>query len=200
MARRPTQWPDSCIKEGVRRVGQLGQLGRVAIGVAVAGSCVIPAGAAKNSSPAQVMMVATMPATFTLQAAQATITGASGTVQIKEAGRGRLLIRGRVSGQGGRALVSIPLSLAANTRSFVVQAEGASGEASVYLSSPGLIARIMPMRSHAAFAMATARDHGREYFALNQPLHSTLEIVFADLGRGQARDFMLALSMRDLGY
>lgn len=170
------------------------------MGVALAGIWVIPARAAKNSSPAQVMMVATMPATFSLQAAPATMSGASGTVQAKEAGRGRLLIQGRLIGQGGRAILRIPLSLAANTRSFVVQAEGASGQASVYLSAPGFLARPMPMHAPASLAMATARDHGREYFALNQPLHSTLEIIFEDIARGQTRDFMLTLSMRDLGY
>ena len=175
-------------------------LWRWAFGLAVAGSCVLPARAAKNSSPAQVMMVATMPPVFSLQAAPATITGASGSIQVKESGRGRLLIRGRLTGHGGSAVLRIPLALAANTRSFVVQAEGASGQASVYLSAPGFIARPMPMRAHESFAMAAARDHGREFFALNQPLHSTLQIVFADLAPGQARDFMLTLSMRDLGY
>lgn len=178
----------------------MGNLGRLALGLVLAGTYLLPARAAKNSSPAQVMMVATMPATFSLQAAPASLTNASGSVQMKEAGRGRLLIRGRLTGHGGRAVVRIPLSLAANTRSFVVQAEEASGQASVYLSTPGLIARPMLMRAHAALALATARDHGREFFALNQPLHSSLEIVFENVGREESRDFTLTLSMRDLGY
>lgn len=178
----------------------MGHFWRAAMSLAIAGSCVVAARAAKNSSPAQVTMVATMPATFSLQAAPATLTNASGPVEVKAAGRGRLLIRGRVTGQGGRAVLSIPLSLAANTRSFVVRAESASGEASVYLSAPGFIGRPMPMRSHQSFAMATARNHGREFFTLNQPLHSTLQVIFEGLARGQARDFMLTVSMRDLGY
>jgi hypothetical protein len=111
-----------------------------------------------------------------------------------------LLIRGRLDGHGGRAVVLIPLALAANTRGFVVQAEDASGQASIYLSAPGFFSRPMPMRPHASFAMATAADHGREFFALNQPLHSTLQVVFQVLARGEARDFTLTLGMRDLGY
>jgi hypothetical protein len=148
------------------------------------------------------MMVATMPPTFSLQAAQATVTGASATLQVRSAGRGTLLIRGQLRGNGRRAVVRIPLGLAANTRSFVVQAQlqGGNRRGSVYLGASGLVARRVPMRGQPSLALAAARNYGREFFSLNQPLHTTLEIVFEDLPAGQASDFSVSLNMRDLGY
>ena len=150
------------------------------------------------------MMVATMPAAFSLQAAPAHLSGAAGTVQVQSGGHGRLLIRGQLRGQGGGgvAVVRIPLSMAANTRSFVVRAlaEGATSRATIYLESPEIMARRMPMRGAAALAMGLAKDRGREFFALNQPLHSTLEIVFEDLPRQQNKSFSIALTMHALGY
>lgn len=171
------------------------------ISLALAVLCPVAAFAAKNSSPAQVMMLATMPPAFSLQAAQASVNGASGGVQALAQGRGRLLIRGQLRGHGGRAVVRIPVSLAANTRSFVVQARGESpAHATVCLAAPELMARRMPLRGQASLAMGLARNRGREFFTLNQPLRSILEIVFEDLPSGQAANFSLALSMRDLGY
>ena len=161
-----------------------------------------PAHAVKNSSPAQVTMIATMPATFTLQASSAVVIGASGTVQTQATGRGVLLVRGQMIGHGGRVVLRIPISLAANTRSFIVHAQmqEATGHATISLNAPGLMARAVPMRSQRPLAMAVARNHGREFFALNQPLHSVLEIVLENLPAGQTSNFALSLTMRDLGY
>ena len=147
-------------------------------------------------------MVATMPATFSLQAAPATITGATGSLRVQGAGRGTLTIRGQLRGHGRSAVVRIPLSLAANTRSFVVQAQlqGSNRRGSVYLGAPGLVTRRMPLRGQPSLALAAARNYGRESFTLSQPLHTTLEIVFADLPAGQASDFCVSLTLRDLGY
>ena len=174
----------------------------MAILVATAFASAIPAHAAKNSAPAQVMMVATMPATFSLQAAPASLTGAVGTVHVQGGGHGRLLIRGHLRGQGGAARVRIPVYLAANTRSFVVRAlaEGATPRATIYLESPEIMARRMPMRGAGALAMGLAKDRGREFFALNQPLHSTLEIVFDNLPREDGKSFSLTLTMHTLDY
>jgi hypothetical protein len=156
---------------------QLGTLGRLATPLALACLSAMPAHAAKNSAPAQVMMVATMPPTFSLQAAQASVAGSVGTVQVQSGGHGHLLIYGQLRGQGGAAVVRIPVSLASNTRSFMLQAlaEGATSHATIYLESPEIMARRMPMRSPTALGMAMAKD--RRFFALNQPVHSTLEIV-----------------------
>jgi hypothetical protein len=168
----------------------------------LAGVCVAPARAAKNSAPAQVMMVATMPATFSLQAAQATLSGAAGAVHVQSGSPGRLLIQGQLRGQGRRAVVRIPLSLAANTRTFVVQAltEGGASHAIIHLAGPEIMARPAPLLGQSSLAMGLARNHGREFFTLNQPLHSTLEIIFEDLPREQTSSFSVALSMRELGY
>jgi len=181
---------------------QFGSLGRLAIALALASVSAVPAHAAMNSAPAQVMMVATMPPTFFLQAAPATVTGAVGTVQVQGGKGGRLTIRGQLSGHGGRATVRIPVSLAANTRSFVVRAlaESASSHATIYLESPEVLARRIPMGTSAALAMGMAKDREGEFFALNQPLHSTLEIVIENLPSGQISNFRIALTMRDLGY
>jgi hypothetical protein len=181
---------------------QFSSLGRLAMALAMAFVSAVPVHAAKNSAPAQVMMVATMPPTFSLQAAQASVAGAAGTVQVQSAGHGRLLIRGHLRGQGGAAVVRIPVSLAANTRSFVVRAlaEGATSPATIYLEGPEIMARRMPLRGSAALAMAMAKDRGSEFFALNQPMHSTLEIVFEDLLRQQNKSFSIALTMHTLGY
>ncbi|MGE5204955.1 MAG: hypothetical protein ACM3PW_05035 [Chlamydiota bacterium] len=175
---------------------------RFAITLALAGLGVLPAQAAKNSAPAQVMMVATMPATFSLQAAPATLTGATGSLRVEGPGHGTLMIRGQLRGHGRSAVVRIPLSLAANTRSFVVQAQlqGGNRRGSVYLGAPGLVARRIPMRGQPSLALAAARNYGREFFSLNQPLRTTLEIVFNDLPAGQASDFTVSLTLRDLGY
>lgn len=175
---------------------------RLAVALAFAAVGVLPARAARNSPPAQVTMIATMPATFTLQAAPATVSGAAGSVQSQYAGNGRLLIRGQVRAWGGRAVVRIPISLAANTRNFVVQAVAQHGAspASIYMGGPGIMARRVPMHGGASLAMATAKDHGREFFSLNHPLQSTLEVVFENLPPGQTRTFRLLLGMRDLGY
>jgi hypothetical protein len=161
-----------------------------------------PAYAAKNSAPAQVTMIATMPATFALQAGSGTVVGASGTVQTQATGRGELLVRGQLLGHGNRAVLHIPISLAANTRSFVVHAQmqETTGHAIVSLNAPGLMARSLPMRSQRPLAMGIARNHGREFFALNQPLHSVLEIVVENLPAGQTSNFALSLTMRDLAY
>jgi len=99
-------------------------------------------------------------------------------------------------------VVRIPVSLAANTRSFVVRAlaEGATSPATIYLEGPEIMARRMPLRGSAALAMAMAKDRGSEFFALNQPMHSTLEIVFEDLLRQQNKSFSIALTMHALGY
>jgi hypothetical protein len=158
--------------------------------------------AAKHSAPAQVMMVATMPPTFSLQAAPATLSVAVGTVQVQSGGPGRLLIRGYLRGEGGAAVVRIPVSLAANTRSFMVRAfaEGATSHATIYLESPEIMARRMPMPGAAALAMGIAKNRGSEFFALNQPLHSTLEIVIENLPSGQINNFHVALTMHSLGY
>ncbi len=176
--------------------------GRLAIALALASASAVPAHGAKNSAPAQVMMVATMPPTFSLLAASATLTGTTGTVQMQSQGHGRLLIRGQLRGQGGAAVVRIPVSLAANTRSFVVRAlaEGPTSHATIYLDSAEMIARRMPMGSSAALAMGMAKDRGRAFFALNQPLHSTLEIVIENLPSGQINNFHVALTMHSLGY
>ncbi len=96
---------------------------RWATSLLLAGASVLPAQAAKSSAPAQVMMVATMPATFSLQAGQATVTGATASLQVQPSGRRTLMIRGQLVGHGRSAVVRIPVSLAANTRSFVVQAQ-----------------------------------------------------------------------------
>lgn len=184
------------------RLTQFGSLGRLGVALAMTSVIVVPVHAAKNSAPAQVMMVATMPPTFSLQAAPASVVGAAGTVQVQNGGHGRLLIRGHLRGQGGAAVVRIPLSLATNTRSFLLRAlaEGATSHATIYLESPKIMARRMPMGGSAALAMAMAKDRGREFFTLNQPLHSTLEIVFENLPREQSNNFSIALTMRDLGY
>ena len=160
----------------------------------------VPVHAAKNAAPAQVMMVATMPPTFSLQAAPASVVGAAGTVEVQNGGPRRLMIRGHLRGRGGAAVVRIPVSLAANTRSFVVRAlgEGATSRATIYLESKEIMARRMPMRGSTALAMGMAKD--REFFALNHPLHSTLEVVFEDLPRGQSNDFNITLSIHSLGY
>jgi hypothetical protein len=185
----------------VRRT-QFGSLGRLAIALALAFVSGFPAYAAKNSASAQVMMVATMPPTFSLQAAQASVAGAAGTVQVQSGGHGRLLIRGQLRGQGSAAVVRIPVSLAANTRSFAVRAfaEGAVSRATIYLESPEMMARRTPMRGSAALAMGMAKDRGREFFALNQPLHSTLEIVIENLPSGQINNFRITLTVHSLGY
>lgn len=176
-------------------------LGR-AVGMGILLICLGPAYAAKNSPPAQVTMVATMPATFSLQAGQAAMIGASGTVQVQGTGRGVLLVRAHLLNEGGRAILRIPLALAANTRSFVVQAnvQDGNGRGTAYLLAPGLMARRMPMRGQTFLAMAVARNHGREFFALDHPLRSTLEIVFPELPSTQSGKFSLTLSMRELGY
>ncbi len=147
------------------------------------------------------MMVATMPATFSLQAASATVTGAGATLQVQPSGRGTLMIRGQLVGHGCSAVVRIPVSLAANTRSFVVQAQlQGNHRGSVYLGAPGLVARRLPLHGQPSLALAAARNYGREFFTLNQPLHTTLEIVLDDLPAGEAGDFAVTLTMRDLGY
>ena len=192
-------WPPSCMTTGVAGPIQVFRLRSLGVSLALATLC--PALAAKNSPPAQVIMLATMPPTFSLQAAQASVSGASGDVQSLAQAHGRLLIRGQLHGHGGRAVVRIPLSLAANTRSFVVQAGGESAShVTVSIAAPELMARRMPLRGQASLAMGLARNHGREFFTLNQPLHSILEIIFEDIPSGQTRNFSLALSMRDLGY
>ena len=147
-------------------------------------------------------MVATMPATFSLQAAPATVTGASGVVRMQGGQRGRILITGQLRGQGGGVIVRIPMTLAANTRSFVVRAvtEEATSHATIYLEGEGIMARRMPMRGSTALAMGMAKDRGREFFALNQPLRSILEIVIENLPSGQIHSFRITLDMRDLGY
>ena len=194
-------WPPSCMTTGVAGPIQVFRLRSLGVSLALATLCPVPALAAKNSPPAQVIMLATMPPTFSLQAAQASVSGASGDVQSLAQAHGRLLIRGQLHGHGGRAVVRIPLSLAANTRSFVVQAGGESAShVTVSLSAPELMARRMPLRGQASLAMGLARNHGREFFTLNQPLHSILEIIFEHIPSGQTRNFSLALSMRDLGY
>ena len=182
------------------RPTQFGSLGRMTIVLALASVSAVSAHAAKNSAPAQVMMVATMLATFSLQAVPATLTGAGGTVQVQGGGHGRLMIRGQLHGRGGAAVVRIPVSLAANTRSFVVQAvgEGATSRATIYLESSEIMARRMPLHGSAALAMGMAKDRG--FFALNQPLHSTLEIVFENLPREQSKSFSITLTMQALGY
>ena len=192
----------SCSGEAVAQSMQFGPLRRLAIALALASISPVSVQAAKNSAPAQVMMVATMPATFSLQAASATLTGAGGTVQVQGEGHGRLMIRGQLHGRGGAAVVRIPVSLAANTRSFVMQAvgEGATSRATIYLESSEIMARRMPMRGSAALAMGMAKDCGREFFALNQPLHSTLEIMFDNLPRGKGKSFSITLTMHSLGY
>lgn len=166
----------------------------------VMGTCVASANAAKNSLPAQVTMIATMPATFSLQAASATVIGASGTVQVDNVGRGAMVIRGRLRGQDGTTVVRVPLALAANTRSFVVRANmlGGNGRGTARLTAPELMGRRMPMRGETFLAMGVA-SNGRPFFALNHPLHSTLEIVL-DVPRGQTSNFRVALSMQELGY
>jgi hypothetical protein len=188
--------------EAVAQSTQFGSLQHLAISVAVAFVSAVPVHAAKNSAPAQVMMVATMPPTFSFQAAQASVSGAAGTVQVQSEGHGRLLIRGQLRGQGGAAVVRIPVSLAANTRSFVVRAfaEGATSGATIYLESTEIMARRMPMRGSAPLALAMVKDRGREFFALNQPLHSTLEIVIENLPSGQIKNFRIGLTLRELGY
>ena len=188
--------------EAVAGSTQFGSLQHLAIAVAVTLLSAVPVHAAKNSAPAQVMMVATMPPTFSLQAVQASVAGAAGTVQVQSGGHGRLLVRGQLRGQGGAAVVRIPLSLAANTRSFVVRAlaEGTTSGATIYLESPEIMARRMPMHSSAALAIGMAKDRGRDFFALNQPLHSTLEIILENLPSDRINNFRIALTMRDLGY
>lgn len=148
------------------------------------------------------MMVATMPPTFSFQAVPASVAGASGTVQVQSGRDGRLLIHGQLRGEGGAAVVRIPVSLAANTRSFLVRAlaEGATSQATIYLESPEIMARRMPMRGAATLAMGMAKNRGDKFFALNQPLHSTLEIVIENLPSGEIRNFRIALTMRELGY
>lgn len=186
--------------KAVARPTLFGTLGRVTIPLALASVGAVSAHAAKNSAPAQVMMVATMPATFSLQAAPATLAGAVGTVQVQSGGHGRLMIRGQLRGQGGTAVVRIPVSLAANTRSFVVRAlaEGATSRATIYLESQEIMARRMPMRGSPALAMGMAKDRG--FFGLNQPLHSTLEMVFDNLPREESKSFSITLTMHSLGY
>jgi hypothetical protein len=181
---------------------QFGSLGRLAIALALASVSAVPARAAKNSAPAQVIMVATMPATFSLQAAQATVSGAAGTVQVQSGSPGRLLIQGQLRGQGSRTVVRIPLSLAANTRTFVVQAltKGGASHAIIHLAGPEIMTRPAPLGGQTSLAMGLARNHGGEFFTLNHPLHSTLEIIFEDLPREQTSSFSVALSMRELGY
>lgn len=182
-------------------VAQFWRARRWVTGLLLAGVSVLPAQASKNSAPAQVMMVAIMPAIFSLQAAPATVTGASASLQVQPSGRGTLMIRGQLVGHGRRAVVRIPVSLAANTRSFVVQAQlRGNRPASVYLGAPGLVARRMPMHGQPSLALAAARTYGREFFTLNQPLHTTLEIVLDDLPAGEAGDFSVTLTLRDLGY
>lgn len=178
------------------------RLGQLALGLFMLGVCAGSASAARNSSPAQVTLIATMPATFSLQTAQATVTGASGAVQVRSTGRGAAFIRGQLRGQGGTAVVRIPVLLAANTRSFVVQGDMQHGSArgTIFLNSPGLMARRTPLRGQAFLAMGTARNNGREFFALDHPLHSTLEIVFQNLPAGETSSFRIAVNMRDLGY
>lgn len=147
-------------------------------------------------------MVATMPATFSLLAARPTITDASGTVQVQSRGRGAIIVRGQLHSKGGNAILRIPVTLAANTRSFVVQAnirEG-HGRGTAYLIAPGLMARRMPLHGQPFLAMAVAKGYGREFFVLDHPLHSTLELVFQDLPTTQIEQFSLVLSMRELGY
>lgn len=167
----------------------------------LAGASVLPAQAAKNSAPAQVMMVAVMPATFSLQAAPATVNGATASLQVQPSGRGTIMIRGQLLGHGRSAVVRIPVSLAANTRSFVVQAQlQGNHRGSVYLGAPGLVARRMPLRGQPSLALAAARNYGREFFTLTQPLHTTLEIILDDLPAGEAGGFTVSLTMSDLGY
>ena len=179
---------------------QFGSLGRLALALTVAFVSAVPAHAAKNSAPAQVMMVATMPPTFSLQAAPATLAGAAGTVQVQSGGHEQLLIHGQLRGQGGAAVVRIPVFLAANTRTFVVRAlaEGATSHATIYLEGPEIMARRMLMRGSTALAMGMPKDRG--FFALSRPLHSTLEIVFKDLPREQSNSFSITLTMHALGY
>lgn len=181
---------------------QFSTLGRLAIALTLGSVSAVSVHAAKNSAPAQVMMVATMPPAFSLQAAPAHLSGAVGTVQVQSGGPGRLLLRGHLRGQGGAAVVRIPVHLAANTRNFVVRAltEGAPPGATIYLESPEIMAKRMPMRGAGALAMGLAKDRGREFFALNQPLHSTLEIVFENLPREQSNDFNITLTIYSLGY
>lgn len=146
-------------------------------------------------------MVAIMPATFSLQAAPATVTGATASLQVQPSRRGTLVIHGQLLGHGRSAVVRIPVSLAANTRSFVVQAQfHGNRRGSVYLGAPGLVARRLPLRGQPSLALAAARNYGRQFFTLSQPLHTTLEIVLDDLPAGEAGDFSVTLTMRDLGY
>jgi hypothetical protein len=56
----------------------------------------------------------------------------------------------------------------------------------------------MPMRGSPALAMGMAKDRG--FFGLNQPLHSTLEIVFDNLPREESKSFSITLTMHSLGY
>jgi|SRR5579871_2106360 len=160
----------------------------------------VPAQAARNSNPAQVMMVATMPASFSLQAQPAALMGASGSVQVTGAGRNYLVIHGRTLGQGANAVVSIPIQLATNTQSFVVQArmEGGTGAEMIRLHGTRIMGRARPMRGETNLAMGVAGSH--EYFALNHPLHGSLEIYLGRLPAGQERTFQILLSVRDLGY
>lgn len=147
-------------------------------------------------------MVATMPPTFSLQAAPATVTGASGVVRIEGGQRGRIHISGQLRGRGGAAVVRIPMTLAANTRSFVVRAvaEEATSHATIYLDGEEIMSRRMPMLGSSALAMGMAKERGRGFFTLNRPLRSTLEIVIENLPSGQLNNFRITLSMRDLGY
>ena len=144
-------------------------------------------------------MIATMPPTFSVQAAQATITGAAGSIDVKGDGRSALLVRGQLRGQGGNVVVHIPVSLAANTRSFVVQAV-MEGRGTAYLTGPGLITRRVPLQGQAYLAMGATGSRGRAFFTLDQVLHTTLEIVLNDLEPGQSSNFSIRLEMRDLGY
>lgn len=196
------RWPPSCTVGGVPGSVPLRRAGWLIVSLALTNLCVLPAWAAKNSGPAQVMMLATMPPALSLKAAQATVSGASGKVQTQAEGDSRLLIRGQLRGQGGRAVVRIPVSLAANTRSFVVQAQGESvaPHATIYLAGPGVLARPIAMHGQAPLAMGLARNYGREFFALNRPLRCSLEIVIENLPPGQTSNFIIALSMKDLGY
>jgi hypothetical protein len=62
------------------------------------------------------------------------------------------------------------------------------------------MARRMPMRGAATLAMGMAKNRGDKFFALNQPLHSTLEIVIENLPSGEINNFRIALTVRELGY
>ncbi|HSB74689.1 MAG TPA: hypothetical protein VLC12_03515 [Terriglobales bacterium] len=182
--------------------GHSGHLRGVAAALMLAVFCAVPAQAAKDSSAAQVTLLATMPPSFALQAAPASVVGAAGSVQVQGNGRNRLWIRGQVRGRGGKAVVRIPISLAANTRNFILQArpEPGASPATISVSSPDLLGRAMPLRSRTPLAMGIARNHGREFFTLDRPLHSTLEIVLEGLQPGEARNIELELTMCDLGY